>query len=381
MNQKTYLFCISTPLEIVKTMPVYRALKEAGNQVSILQTGFQDADVRALHQSFDMPPDTTLECPAQPPQQFPTSALLDKINETLAQFKPDVVIVEGGSATAVAAAMAAYAQGIPVAHVDAGVRSYPEYPSYLEKNQELVARLAHWHFTATEQAKCNLLEERIAPTRIFEVGSTLIDAAIWTREHLHASSPGHAHSFSGDLREFLFQSRSRRLILVATDCPGTAPQVLADIAQALSENIAKHADCLVIWVTHSTLRARVEIALKKLHPSEHERIYLAGSLPFPSLVDLAARCGFVLTDSDNIEQMVSAFGKPVLIVADDHAGHQDLIKAGGALFTGTRLPGISTALETMLQDASALRAMQLQASPFGDGSAAGRIADILSIVK
>lgn len=375
MAQKTYLFCIGTAAEVVKTMPVYRLLKEEGNRVHILQTGFADPEVRLTHQIFNMVPDNALD---KPVPRFPDAALLASLEETLTAVVPDVLIVEDGSATAGAAALVAYSRNIPVAHLDAGLRSHAENPPYFEKNQELIARLAHWHFTATEQAKCNLLEEDISPTRAFEVGSTLVDAAIWTREHLHASTPGHIYSFSPELREFLFQCRSRRLVVAVTENPQLQPQAMGALAHALNNVIEKYGDCLAVWVTPPNCQANAEAAIA--HCTDRERIRLAGPQSFPALVELATRCSLMLTDSDYIEQVASTFYKPVLLTVDDQSGHQELIKAGGARFVGTGSE-IAGTLEALLGSSDALRAMQLQTSPYGDGNAARRIVDILEAVK
>ncbi len=380
MNQKTCLFCIGTASETIRIMPLYRVLKEQGNRVEILQAGWEDPAVRMLHQVFEMPVQTILELPPHPRQQLAAATILEQVDRGVAAIAPDMIIVEGGSATALAAALAGHAHNIPVAHLNAGRRSHLEVPATEEKTQELIARLAHWHFTATEQAMCNLLEERIPPTRVYEVGDTLIDAAHWTREHLHASTPGKAYSLPDKLRDFLFQCRSRRLILVATEHQDTGEQQIFHLAQALSGSLEQHTESLAAWLTGTGLQPLADAAMAHYCPSGHERICLTGPLPYPGMVDLLSRCNLVVTDSEYIEQNASAFGKPVLFIGN-HAGHQELFKAGGALLTGTSAAAIGRHLEALLCDPAALRNMQVHSSPFGDGSAARRIADILSIVK
>jgi UDP-N-acetylglucosamine 2-epimerase (non-hydrolysing) len=377
MDQSSCLFCLGTASETVRTMPVYRMLGERGIRSYVLHSAFQDGGVKALHETFAMRVDVATEG-LSPTAKHPSAALMDDIERALSRFAPSLILIEDGSATATAAALAAYARGIPIAHIDAGLRTYAETPPYFEKNQELIARLARWHFTATEQAKSNLLEEGIAPPHIYEVGSTLIDAAYWTREHLHATSPGHSYSFTDNLREFLFLCRSRRLVLAALDESEATPETVDAVAQALCAMVAKRADCLAICVTSAALHAPMQAALKRQYPDGHERLYHSGPLAFPGLTEVVSRAHIVVTDCSDIEQLASAFAKPVLLAVDTHAGHQDLVQAGGAKFVGTRLAGIGEGLETLLGDSAQYKTMQLQASPFGDGEAARRIADVLA---
>lgn len=379
MSQRTILFCISRPLETVMVMPLYRALAAQGNRVLLLQAASIDSPVQALQEWFGMPSDATLGMPAPDNGKLFTPAMLEAMRAVFIELQPDAVMVAGGSPLALAGTLSAYAQSIPVAHLDAGLRSYADTPPPNEKNQELIARLAHWHFTATEQAKYNLLEERIPPSRIFEVGSTLVDAALWTREYLHASATGKPYSMPEDLREFLFQCRSRRLILLATENPAISGQTVLNLAQALVATLENHPESLAIWQTDAALADEVQAALDSLCPAGHQRVWPTGPLSYPASVDLLSRCSFVLTDAESVEQQASAFGKPVLF-AGAHDGHQDLLKAGGTRLTGLETAAISHHLEMLLQDAATLRAMQLPTSPFGDGAAAERIANILSIV-
>lgn len=379
MSQRTILFCISSPLETVMMMPLYRVLATQGHRVLVLQAAGIDSPVQPLQEWFGMPSDATLGMPEPDNGKLFAPAMLDAMQAAFIELQPDAVMVAGGSSIALAGTLSAYAQGIPVAHIDAGLRSYADIPSASEKNQELIARLAHWHFTATEQARCNLLEERIAPSRIFEVGSTLVDAALWAREYLHASATGKPYSMPEDLREFLFRCRSRRLILLATENLATSGQTVLSLAQALVASIENHPESLAIWQTEGALAEEVQAALDSLCPTGHPRIWPTCSLSYPASIDLLSRCSFVLTDTESIEQQASAFGKPVLF-AGPHDGHRDLLTAGGARLTGLEAAAISHHLEMLLRDAATLLAMQMPTSPFGDGAAAERITNILSIV-
>ncbi len=380
MNQKTCLFCIGTAEETIRVMPLYRLLKEQGDTTCILQTGWQDPAVQMLHQIFDMPADATVELPPESLHQPTTAALLDQVDRAIAEAAPDMILVAGGSATALTATLAAYARNIPVAHLNAGSRTYDETPSTEEKNQELIARLAHWHFTATEQAMCNLLEERIAPTHVYEVGDTLIDAAFWTREHLHAATVGKPYSVSVELRDFLFQCRSRRLILVAMEHPATSEEQVFHLMQALVNSLERHPESLAVWLSSAAVQPMAEAAWIQFCPNGNARLHRTGPLAYPGLVDLLARCKLVVTDSEHIAHNASAFGKPVLFNGRHGVG-QEFKNNDSSRPDATLSTDIAGNLEALLQDSEKLRSILLQNSPLGDGDAASRIATILSAVR
>jgi UDP-N-acetylglucosamine 2-epimerase (non-hydrolysing) len=168
----TYLACMGTRPEIIKMAPVYRSLKERGETVQVLHTGQHGQMADALYRFFDMGPDFDMNITRKVPTLSNlTAELLQGIDQTIAQARPDVLLVQGDTSSALVGAMVGYYRNIPVAHIEAGLRTGHHDPFPEEKNREMIGRLAHWHFPPTHQASENLRNEGIPAEQIFEVGN------------------------------------------------------------------------------------------------------------------------------------------------------------------------------------------------------------------
>ncbi|MDY7575213.1 non-hydrolyzing UDP-N-acetylglucosamine 2-epimerase [Actimicrobium sp. CCI2.3] len=380
MPKKTFLTCLGTRPEIIKMAPVYKALKARGQHVQIVHTGQHEAVAHELYRFFDMPPDIVIDLQRKSPAlAHLTAALTDGLAEAVRTLKPDVILVQGDTSSAFVGALTGYYDDIPVAHVEAGLRTHQRDPFPEEKNRELIGRLAHWHFPPTEQARENLRVENISTDNIFMVGNTVIDAALWTRDRLHHLPRDNNPAIPESARDFLLQHRDDRLILITAHRRENWGAPIRQIAQAAGAIVAQHEDVIVVWPVHPnpTVRSDVEREISALPPSVRERICLTDPLDYPALIDLLVRCHFTLTDSGGIQEEASAFAKPVLI-ARTSTERQELVNAGGALLVGTDVDEICRHARLLLEDSAAYRRMQVRQSPFGDGHAAQRIAAILA---
>lgn len=360
--------------------PVYKALKAQGHRVMILHTGQHEAIAHELYRFFDMPPDVVIDLQRKSTGlAHLTSALTEGIEDAMRTLQPDIVMVQGDTSSAFIGALIGYYHDKPVAHIEAGLRTHLRDPFPEEKNRELIGRLAHWHFPPTEQARNNLLAEHIPSDRIFEVGNTVIDAALWTRDRLRAAAGEENLAIPVAAREFLRRYRDDRLILITAHRRENWGQPIRQIAQAAAAVIADHPNTVAIWPVHPnpTVRHDVESEIARLPQSVQERICLTAPLDYPALIDLLARCYFTLTDSGGIQEEASAFAKPVL-VARDSTERQELVDAGGARLVGTAVEQIRLHAGLLLTDSSIYRQMQVDHSPFGDGKSSQRIAAILS---
>ena len=148
MFPKTHLVCIGTRPEIIKMAPVYRQLKAQGQNVRVLHTGQHGAMADALYGFFDMPPDISIDLQRQSSSLAHLSvALMNGIEDAMHTLRPDVMLVQGDTSSALVGAMVGYYHDVPVAHIEAGLRTGEREPFPEEKNRELIGRLAHWHFT------------------------------------------------------------------------------------------------------------------------------------------------------------------------------------------------------------------------------------------
>ena len=380
MSNKTYLACIGTRPEIIKMAPVYHELKSRGERVLLVHTGQHEAIAQALYTFFDMPPDIVIDLQRKSPSLVHlSSALMEGVGDAIAKLDPDVVMVQGDTTSALVGAMVGYYQDRPVAHIEAGLRTGEREPFPEEKNRELIGRLAHWHFPPTRQCKYHLLDEGIERGRIFEVGNTVIDAALWTRERISRGSFDLDSAMPENLRKFRERTDGRRMILITAHRRENWGQPIRDIAQAVAQILTANEDAVAVWPVHPNpaVRADVEAVVVRLPLHVRSRICLTEPLGYQVMIALLVGCEFTLTDSGGIQEEASAFGKPVL-VARTSTERQELVTAGGARLVGTDITAIMDHATALLTDSAFYRAMQLDKSPFGDGRSAHGIVDVLT---
>ncbi|HJV88435.1 MAG TPA: UDP-N-acetylglucosamine 2-epimerase (non-hydrolyzing) [Noviherbaspirillum sp.] len=381
MQRRTFMMFIGTRPEIIKMAPVFKALTQQGEQVCVVHSGQHDSMAQGLYDFFGMPPDVSIDLHRKSPSlAHLTTSLLDAMEDVLNTHRADAVVVQGDTSTAMVGALVAYYHDLPVAHVEAGLRTWQREPFPEEKNRELIGRLAYWHFPPTPQARRNLLQEHIPAQHIYEVGNTVIDAALMARDRLAGDSAADPALHAPDLGSFLDAMQDRKLLLVTAHRRENWGQPIRRIAQAVSELLRQHPEVVAVWPVHPNPAVRKDIrsALEAIDEDVRARLCLTEPADYPSLIDLLSRCVFTLTDSGGIQEEASAFAKPVL-VARESTERQELVDAGGAVLVGTDIASIvaHAHAHALLTDATLYQSMQLDSSPFGDGHSGQRIANIL----
>ena len=377
----TYMACIGTRPEIIKMAPVCRELKERGEDVVVLHTGQHEEIAHTLYRYFDMGPDYKIELSRKAPTLSNlTSELMNSVDQTIEKVRPDVLMVQGDTSSALVGAMVGYYRDIPVAHIEAGLRTGQHDPFPEEKNRELIGRLARWHFPPTAQARDNLLREGLSQNDIHEVGNTVIDSAMWTREKMRNHDQPSA--LPEGVHEFLKSHPSSRLLLVTAHRRENWGLPIRRIAASISVMLRLHPDIVVVWPLHPNpqVRADVHSIFDALDPRCSDRLCLTEPLDYPALIALLAHSYFTLTDSGGIQEEASALGRPVLITRDS-TERQELVDAGGAQLVGTEPQQIVEVASRLLRDQALYQSMQLETSPFGDGHSARRIADVLTYTR
>lgn len=320
---------------------------------------------------FDIAPQHDLDI-MRPGQDlaYVTSSVLHGVTAVLREERPDWLVVQGDTTTALAAALAGFYEHVPVAHVEAGLRTFdPLSPWPEEVNRRLVAGLASVHFAPTRGAADNLLREAVPADRVQVTGNTVIDALRWT-----ASRTEGAAALAAVIAQHapaLQQSR-RRWLLVTLHRRENLGDKLASICLGLRA-LAARGDVEIVFPVHlnPAVRSTVEAvlgdvaAVHRLPPLEY--------LPF---VALLGRCHLVVTDSGGIQEEAPGLGKPVL-VARDTTERPEAIDAGTALLAGTDGDGIARLAALLLDDERRYAEMATAANPFGDGHAAERIVNRL----
>ena len=321
---------------------------------------------------FELKPDFDLSV-MKPGQDLTevTTAILTGMKEVLANCKPDIVLVHGDTATTFAASFAAYYQQIPVAHVEAGLRTgniYSPWPE--EANRKLTGALATLHFAPTENSKANLLREGVDPNSIHVTGNTVIDALLEVIERLDKD----AELSKQAAAPTAFLNRNRKLILVTGHRRESFGGGFERICQALLETAKQHPDVDIVYPVH--LNPQVQEPVNRLLAGV-DNIHLIEPLDYLPFVYLMSWAHIILTDSGGIQEEAPSLGKPVLVMRDT-TERPEAVSAGTVKLVGTDVAKIVQELDFLLTDKSAYQSMSFAHNPYGDGSACQRICSTLA---
>ena len=297
-----------------------------------------------------------------------TARLLEAIGSVLDTAKPDRVIVQGDTATAMVGALAAYYRKIPVSHVEAGLRSRDIYRPWPEEvNRKIIGTIADQHFAPTAVSALALQSEAVPANRVFVTGNTVIDALHWVTKRI-AQNPSLANKLAPLEARFL----GRKIIGITTHRRENFGNSMGNIAAAIAV-IAARDDVACIFPVHMNpnVRAIMDAALGDL-----PNVALIKPLDYPNFAHLLSISHIMLTDSGGVQEEAPALGKPVLVLRDT-TERPEGITAGTTKLIGTDKHRIISEVFNLLDDDAAYSAMARAHNPFGDGYASRRIADIV----
>ncbi|MEJ8864854.1 non-hydrolyzing UDP-N-acetylglucosamine 2-epimerase [Pseudomonas jessenii] len=299
-----------------------------------------------------------------------TSAILQGLKKVLSEFKPDIVLVHGDTATTFAASLAAYYQQIPVAHVEAGLRTGNLYSPWPEEgNRKLTGALANLHFAPTETSKANLLREGVDPDTIVVTGNTVIDALLDVVKRLDQDQALLAQASA----PAAFLNPARKLILVTGHRRESFGDGFERICQALMEVAQQHPDVDIVYPVH--LNPNVREPVNRLLTGI-DNIHLIEPLDYLPFVHMMSRAHIILTDSGGIQEEAPSLGKPVLVMRST-TERPEAVAAGTVKLVGTETADIARELNRLLTDTVAYRTMSYAHNPYGDGKACQRILEAL----
>lgn len=299
-----------------------------------------------------------------------TTSILQGLKGVLSEFKPDIVLVHGDTATTFAASLAAYYQQIPVAHVEAGLRTGNLYSPWPEEgNRKLTGALAKLNFAPTDTSRNNLLREGVSPDNIVVTGNTVIDALLDVVKRLdqdpellaQASEPA------------AFLDPARKLILVTGHRRESFGDGFERICQALMEVAQQHPEVDIVYPVH--LNPNVREPVNRLL-NGIGNIYLIAPLDYLPFVHMMSRAHIILTDSGGVQEEAPSLGKPVLVMRDT-TERPEAVSAGTVKLVGTNTLDIVRELNRLLVDSTAYQAMSYAHNPYGDGQACQRILEAL----
>ncbi len=368
MHKNMVIF--GTRPEAIKLLPVIDALtrySDMRTEVLVSAQHLQMLD-QVLAISGIMPDyDLDLMQPGQSLDAL-TARLLEAIGSVLDTAKPDRVIVQGNTATAMVGALAAYYRKIPVSHVEAGLRSHDIYRPWPEEvNRKIIGTIADQHFAPTAVSAEALRSEAVPANRVFVTGNTVIDALHWVTKRI-AQNPSLANKLAPLEARFL----GRKIIGITTHRRENFGNSMGNIAAAIAV-IAARDDVACIFPVHMNpnVRAIMDAALGNL-----PNVALIEPLDYPNFAHLLSISHIMLTDSGGVQEEAPALGKPVLVLRDT-TERPEGITAGTAKLIGTDKQRIISEVFNLLDDDASYSAMARAHNPFGDGYASRRIADIV----
>ena len=373
MSKKKVLTVFGTRPEAIKMAPLVHALaSDSRFEAKVCVTAQHREMLDQVLELFKIVPDYDLNL-MKAGQTLPevTSRILQELTPVLKEFKPDVVLVHGDTATTFAASLAAYYEQIAVGHVEAGLRTGNIYSPWPEEgNRKLTGSLTKYHLAPTENSKANLLKENYLSKNIFVTGNTVIDALLLVKQQIE-NDIGLSNTLSA---QFPMLDESKKLILVTGHRRESFGGGFERICEALAQTAKAHPDCQILYPVH--LNPNVQEPVKRIL-KDVDNVHLIEPQQYLPFVYLMNRSHIILTDSGGIQEEAPSLGKPVLVMRDT-TERPEAVDAGTVKLVGTDIAKITTALNELLTDDAAYKAMSRAHNPYGDGKACQRICDILA---
>jgi len=363
------LFIFGTRPEAIKLAPLILAMRERA-VVEVCVTAQHREMLDQVLGFFSITPDYDLDVMRADQTLYGLTAdCLRLLEEVIKKSAPDVIIVQGDTTTAFAGALAGFYSRTKVAHVEAGLRSFDKHSPFPEEiNRVLVSRIADYHFAPTGKARENLLDEKTPGADIFMVGNTVVDALLTGLAIIEKKGL----DFQEQFREV---DLSRRIVLVTGHRRESFGAPFEEICGAIKD-IAGHNDVEVVYPVHLNPNVRKHVFSLL---SKTKNIHLMEPLDYPRMIWLMNRSHLILTDSGGVQEEAPSLGKPVLVMRDV-TERTEGVEQGTALLVGTDRGRIVEAAEKLLNDREAYGKMAGAKNPYGDGTAARRIAEILTRV-
>jgi len=297
--------------------------------------------------------------------------ILSGLDNILQKFEPNIVLIQGDTSTVLAAALASYYKQIPIAHIEAGLRSDNIYSPWPEEgNRKIVSTITQYHFAPTISAKNNLLKENINSNIIFVTGNTVIDSLFWAKNKIQNDK-----KLQKKLdKDFSFINPTKRIILVTGHRRESFGSGFENICEALKQIAKKNQDVQIIFPVHlnPNIQKPVNEILKDI-----ENINLIQPQNYIKFQYLMAKSFIILTDSGGIQEEAPSLGKPVLVMRNI-TERSEAIEGGTVKLVGTDIKKIINSVDILLNNKNEYQKMSLSHNPYGDGQACNRIIEILA---
>lgn len=368
---KRILVVIGTRPEAIKLFPVVHALRRVTScDVRVCTSGQHRDLVTPVLELAGIRPDVTLDPDTHDGEvNIAFSTLVRVLDRAIAEERPDWVLIQGDTATAFAAGTAAYGRRVRVGHVEAGLRSGALFDPWPEEGyRRALTGLCQLHFAPTALSRDALLKEGVGATRVFETGNTVIDALLWVRDRI-----AHEPALVAAADAVIARTAGKRLILATAHRRENHGEGIAAIGDALAR-LSQRADVAIVAPRHPNPRASSSLHAKLASLKTVERM---DALDYPNFIRLLERADMVLTDSGGVQEEAPVLGTPVIVMRNT-TERREAVAEGTAIIVGADADRIVEAAERILGQRSVHSAMSRAHSPFGDGQAAVRIAQIMA---
>lgn len=360
---KKILSVFGTRPEAIKMAPVVKELESRdGIQSVVCVTAQHRGMLDQVLEIFKIKPDYDLDI-MKPGQSlaYITSTVLQGIEEVILKEKPDVVLVHGDTTTAMAAALAAFYQQIPVGHVEAGLRTYDKYSPFPEEmNRQIIDRIADYLFAPTETSKKNLEGRLNKGQKIFVTGNTAIDALKTTVSENYQN-------------EILDWASDSRLILMTAHRRENLGEPMRQFFKAIRKLTEEFPDVKVIYPVH--LNPKVQETAKEVF-GDSDKVKLIEPLDVLDFHNFMERAYFIMSDSGGVQEEAPSLGKPVLVLRDT-TERPEGIEAGTLKLVGTDFENVYNEAKRLLSDKNKYDKMSQAKNPYGDGFASKYIVNAL----
>ncbi len=375
------LLIFGTRPAAIKMAPVVKALKKSGKfEVVVCVSAQHRQMLDSVLEVFEIKPDYDLDIMRPGQDLFDiTTEVLIRFKPVLLKEKPDCVLVQGDTSTAISASLSAFYSKIPVGHVEAGLRTYRhDSPWPEELNRQIVGRIAKYHFAPTELSKQHLLSENLNFPNILITGNTVIDALLQVCERLDQDKKFAEKTRAVLLEKFQGRTQGSPLhspyILITGHRRENFGQGFLNICEALKKLAQKYPDFAWIYPVH--LNPNVQEPVNRLL-GNLPNVYLIQPLDYAPFIDLMRHCYLVMTDSGGIQEEAPSLGKPVIVLRDT-TERPEAIDAGTVKLAGTSFETIVNYVSELIDNKNLYQSMSRAINPYGDGQAAERIVNYLS---
>lgn len=364
------IFVVGTRPDAIKLIPVYKLLKQLGKHVLLCATNQHRELLDQVFDLFEVRPDITLGVMKENQSlDYLTAAILTKITEVFIAYKPQLLVVQGDTTSKFAASLAAFYLNVPIAHVEAGLRTknmrspFPE-----EMNRSFISALSTLHFAPTPLNVFHLLEEGVPSNRVFCVGNTIVDTLVFIKKKMGSG----AIATNPKIKEIVAKCKQskKRIILLTAHRRESFDGGITQILQAIMYCSKKYPDLFFIFPVHPNPHVKNEV--EKIGLSKLENVFCSAPLSYQDLVYSLSAAELVMTDSGGIQEEAVSMGKRVLILREC-TERVELIWCGMGEIVGTCFTAIINAFDKWYTNVESASSCFI----YGDGNASQRIVAVI----